>query len=183
MDLSTGLTPLEVESLVDEGSAGIPILSFGSTLRPMRPRPHTRDVSTEAMPAALISNWTKLKSSGLSSRFYSRLVRLASDRFSSGPPRTPERLQPTSLSNFLDFWEKIEEVAAEPEISLSNDGSVVAEWFRSPEQRLDIKFGQNTAMFGLFNKRNILEGAEKKDLVALILLSHDAKPLQWRVGR
>ncbi len=185
MDFFTGITRFQVDSLLDEDSAGSSIRSFGSdnpSLRQRRARqPDADTVQTEALPAAFASNWTKLKSSQLSPKFYSRLLRLASDGFSSKPLQSNERkLRPSSLSDFLDFWSKIKGAAVEPDVSLSNDGSISVEWFKSNDQRLDVKFAQDAVMFGLLNNGKILEGAENKEQVALILLSHGAKPFLWR---
>jgi hypothetical protein len=186
MDFSTNVGRFQIESSADDHpSSGSQIETFGSfavgTRMRRRPRPEV-DVLTDALPNSLVANWTKLSASELSRRFYSRLLRLASDRFSGQPLPSSERLRASSLSDFLDFWSKIKSTAAEPEISLSNDGSLIAEWFRSPEQRLDIKFGRSAVMFGLFNKEHIIEGAESKELVALILSGHSARPLEWRAG-
>jgi hypothetical protein len=185
MDFQTGITPLEIESHLEDSSSGTLLHAFGAT--PMRAHARSRggrEIATETLPTAMVANWTKLKSSALSAQFYSRLLRLASDRFSSAAPHatTAERLRPSSLSDFLDIWSTIKSDAVEPEISLSTDGSLIAEWFKSPDQHLDIKFGRSAVMFGLFNRGHIIEGAEGKDLVVAILRNHSAKPFQWRAA-
>ena len=186
MDFSTGLTRFQVGSLLDDDSGGSAIKSFGSDgpslRRRRRSQSDTDTTQTEALPAAFVSNWTKLKSSKLSPKFYSRLLRLASGRFGTTTvaPSNERKLRPSSLSDFLEFWSQIKGEAVEPDVSLSNDGSISVEWFKSNDQRLDIKFAEETVMFGLLNSGKILEGAESKELVALILRSHSAKPFRWR---
>ncbi|HEV2156363.1 hypothetical protein [Bradyrhizobium sp.] len=180
MEFSTGLTAIEIESQFDDVSAGTSIVDSGQALRRIRPRSRGAEVATESLPIAIAENWTKLQASGLSRKFYSRLLRLAADRYQSIGPRGSERLRSSSLSDFLDLWSRIRSEAVEPEISLSSDQSLTVEWFKSPDERLDIKFGRTAVLFGLLNKGHILEGAENKELVAMILLSHKAKPLQWR---
>jgi hypothetical protein len=186
MDLLTGQTPFQIDDLGDNlsstgSSVSVSVRPPGRLISPRRP-PQQDIVGTDALPAALAANWSKLRTSGLSPKFYSRLMRLASDRFSSAPPPKQEKARSSSLSDFLDFWSVIRMDAVEPDLSLSNDGSIVVEWFKSNDQRLDIKFGETGVLFGLFNKGNVLEGSETKELVASILMNHSARPFQWRAN-
>jgi hypothetical protein len=88
-------------------------------------------------------------------------------------------LRPASLRNFLEFWSAIRGGAVEPELALAPDGSLHAEWFKSPRQRLDVRFLDRNLVFGLFTNNNVLEGTEHHNTVALILKAHQAKPLSW----
>lgn len=137
------------------------------------------DLTTDALPDALSANWSKLTAANLTKSFRSRLLTLASDRLGTSPSEI-RGLRPKSLSDFLDFWDDVKEHAVEPEITVSRDGSLVAEWFKSEKERLDIKFADRALLFGLLDKGAILEGAQGIDLVSKILLDHDSKPLKWR---
>jgi len=181
MDFSTNASSFEISQLVDDLSAGDLINSFASQSRRLgRPRPSS-DLTTNALPRAIEENWVKLKQSGLSSKFYSRLLRLALDRFNPAiTTSSKEKIRASSLSDFLEFWARIKTDAVEPELSVSKDGSIFVEWFKSNNQRLDIKFAEGAVIFGLFNQGKILEGAETKEQAAQILQDHHARPFRWR---
>jgi hypothetical protein len=80
---------------------------------------------------------------------------------------------------FLAFWATIKDAAFEPELALTPDGSLQAEWFKSSRQRLDLTFAEPKIFFGLFAPNDIVEGAGDIDTVTLILKTHRVKPFMW----
>ncbi len=137
-------------------------------------------VLADALPSTLLSMWTRIARANMSVRLYNDLVRVA------GQPdawrgRGTVALRSSSLKNFLDFWSLVRDVATEPEVTLAPDGSLHAEWYKGPRQRLDVRFGEHKVVFGLLTPNSILEGAENQEMVALILKSHKAQPLKWDV--
>jgi hypothetical protein len=173
---STGTFDLPI--FEEEATQGLSMRSsIGSAeIRRFRP-PAVTTINTDALPAALTANWTRLNASNFSAKFYTRLLRLAGERFNNAVKKEPLRSE--SLSNFLRFWEHIKAEAREPDVAISKDGSIHAEWFKSRRQHLDMKFLDDRILFGLIDGDKILEGAESRELVHLILTSHGSKPFQW----
>lgn len=132
-------------------------------------------ISTNALPRAISENWGKILRAKLTGAMLSNLTRISIGR------RRPNAraLTTQSLGEFLEFWGRVRAVAVEPEITAAPDGTLCAEWFKSPQQRLDVRFVPGRVMFGLFSREGILEGAESLDNVAKYLKSHSARPLQW----
>ena len=60
-------------------------------------------------------------------------------------------------SPVLDFWQLVRGPAAEPALTLAPDGSLLAEWFKNANQRLDIRFSARAVIFGLITPKNVLE--------------------------
>jgi hypothetical protein len=140
--------------------------------------PGKTEVPTETLPETLQGSWTKIARANMSVILYADLVRVA--RLASGwAGLDTQPLRPKSLQNFLEFWTIVREVAAEPEVTLAPDGSLHAEWFKSPQQRLDVKFADQKAFFGLLTNNSILEGVDELHTVAQILMLHRARPLSW----
>jgi hypothetical protein len=130
---------------------------------------------TSAIPTAVANNWGKISSAGLSPSMYGRILRLA-----SAGDQTATRLSAASLGNFLGFWKLIRSASAEPELALASDGSLCAEWYKSRQQRLDIRFTPDQAVFGLLSRNAVLEGAQRPNsALANTLRHHPSKPLQW----
>ena len=134
-----------------------------------------RSDTTSVLPKAIADNWGKVLRAHVSEAMQSRLIRIASAR--RGP--NAKALTTQSLGDFLDFWNQVKIDAVEPEITVAPDGTLCAEWFRSPQQKLDVRFALGRAVFGLFSRRGILEGSESLGNVALYLRNHSARPLQW----
>lgn len=135
--------------------------------------------STDTMPQPLLTNWGRLGRAGISIAMYESLVRVAmcTDGW-RGPGSLG--LRSSSLKRFIEFWSLVRSDAAEPEISLSSDGSLHTEWYKSARQRLDLRFADHSVFFGLFSNNTILEGADSVDTVAQILRLHPATPLRWK---
>lgn len=135
-------------------------------------------IEANSVPDSLISLWTRVARSNMSVRMFGELMRIATQP-AGWRGRGSHALRATSLKNFLDFWTAIRDNASEPELSLVPDGSLLAEWFKSERERLDVRFVDNLVLFGLLAHNRVLEGAEKLDIVAQILRSHQLKPLTW----
>jgi hypothetical protein len=114
----------------------------------------------------------------MSVQMYSNLVRLASAPDHWAGPNS-KSLDAASIARFLDFWLLVRDDANEPSLTLAPDGSLIAEWFKSVRQRLDMRFSNRAVVFGLISPKNILEGAESAETVASILKLHPQKPLAW----
>jgi hypothetical protein len=96
--------------------------------------------NTETVGYQIADHWGELARSGLSQRTFAKLLAAAARR--SGPP-----LQSASLTSFLAFWRSVRTDAKEPLLGLAPDGSIHAEWYKSPKQHLDIKFGPTKLFF------------------------------------
>jgi hypothetical protein len=179
MDFNTH-DPFTVE-FAESGTRTTPVSATVREARavPGQSSPSPRIVGTSAAPKSIVDTWGAITRAGMTAEMYAKLVRLA-----SLPPgwRGPgaRALRASSLAQFLHFWSLVRPNATEPELALAPDGSVHAEWFKSPRQRLDVRFAENNVRFGMFVNHNILEGADKLVTVANILKSHHAKPLTWR---
>jgi hypothetical protein len=135
---------------------------------------NTEVASTDAIPPSIWQHWNELLEANISTRLYSDLVHLASVQ--SGR-RSGIGLRADSLKSFLEFWNLVRTDAVEPELALAPDGSIHAEWFKSPHNRLDVRFASQKVFFGLFTSSNILEGVDRLETVAQLLKLHPAKPL------
>jgi hypothetical protein len=184
MDFTTNIIDQTI-SLADEDSgATVPIL--GPSKPPLQHSANTvvntyvaRDVSsTNALPDSISSSWSKIAQANMSVRMYENLVRIASARDGWRGPGS-HSLRAASLTDFLEFWSLIRDEASEPELSLAPDGSIHAEWFGSLQRRLDVRFGERKAFFGLLTSSSIVEGADHLAAVAQILKAHRFKPLSW----
>jgi hypothetical protein len=137
-------------------------------------------VEAGQMPASLLALWTRIARANMSVSMFEKILRIASQPV-GWQGRGSRELQSASLKGFLDFWDVVRSDAAEPDLSLVPDGSLLAEWFQSERQRLDVRFVNNLVLFGLFANNRILEGAEQLPTVVQILKSHQSKPLAWGV--
>lgn len=134
--------------------------------------------STNALPESIWQSWGKIAQANMSVRLYGDLVRLAAAH-DGWRGSGSLGLRPNSLKSFLEFWSRVRDGAAEPELSLAPDGSLHAEWFDSPRKRLDVRFAEQNTYFGLFQNNNVVEGADHLNTVAEILKLHPARPLTW----
>jgi hypothetical protein len=113
---------------------------------------------------------------------YGRLVKLASASDGWAGPNS-KALNAAAISRFLNFWQLVKTESAEPSLTLAPDGSLMAEWFKSERQRLDVRYSLRGVIFGLVSPKNILEGAESAETVATILKLHPQKPLSWQQAK
>lgn len=136
-------------------------------------------IASGSFPLAIAANWSSLLEAEISKAQFARLVRLGSvpDGWRGAGSQS---LRAKSVLDFLKFWSLIKDHALEPELALAPDGTLHAEWFKSPKQRLDARFVDNKIVFGLFSSGTILEGAEDPGTVAFLLLQHPSKPLLWK---
>jgi len=133
---------------------------------------------TMSMPTSILANWNEIAEADFTVSLYMHLVRLAKKPAGwRGPGSLP--LQSSSVRKFLAFWKEVRDDAVEPEVALAPDGTLHAEWYRSDRQRLDIRFADSKLFFGLFDRGRVIEGADDLLISALILKSHQSKPLRW----
>jgi hypothetical protein len=177
MDVSTNITDLNSIPFPEERTRAIDVVDDVAS-KSQRPSTLAQQPAADSLPESLLTSWSRIAQANISVRMYRDLVRIGMQ-----PPgwRGPGSLglRPASLRNFLEFWSAVRGSAVEPELALAPDGSLHAEWFKSPRQRLDVRFLDRNLVFGLFTNNNVLEGAEKHNTVALILKAHQAKPLSW----
>ena len=163
-------TSLGETSANDVTSIGAQVAPHDFEIPPGTAQP-TR-AAADSLPTAILENWSKLASIQLTSRFYNRLLRAAVSQ--RGMP-----LKTGPLRAFLDFWLVVRSSAVTPEIVIAPDGSLHAEWYKSDRDRLDIRFTDRQAFFGLFANKEIYEGVTNPAYLANILLKHPARPLRW----
>ena len=118
-----------------------------------QPTPEIPRNSTSTIPSALHASWLELAQSGLSNANFERL-RLLSSKKEGWRAGNSKALAASSLRAFLVFWRKIREKAREPELMLTPNGALQAEWHKSHRQFLDVVFRTNgkDVNFGLFDK-------------------------------
>lgn len=139
--------------------------------------------STSVVPQSISANWMLLAKSGLSEPAYKAILRLGSKPLGwNGPGSFP--LDARSLTNFLNFWIQVRNVATEPDLVLTPKGNIQAEWFKSPRQFLEIDFRSENepSFFGLFDNREVvLEGSAPASEIMQIVLHHrNGMALTWR---
>jgi hypothetical protein len=180
MEYSTNITDLSSVPFQDERTRATDIVDDveGKKSPSKATTPAQQPISPNSLPDALLSNWNRIAQANMSVRMYRDLVRLAMQPSGWRGPGS-RGLRAGSLKSFLEFWMAVRDSAVEPELTLAPDGSLAAEWFKSPRQRLDTRFLDHIAIFGLLMNNNVLEGAETRDTVASILKAHQAKPLTW----
>jgi hypothetical protein len=115
----------------------------------------------------------------MSVKMYGNLVKLAGTPDGWAGPHS-KGLNVAAINRFLSFWQLIRDEAVESVLTLTPDGCLMAEWFKSDRQRLDVKYSPRAVIFGLITPKNVLEGAESAETVATILKFHPQKPLRWR---
>ena len=118
--------------------------------------------ATGVFPSSVTGNWNKWIRARLTDELQSRLIKIAGQ----GRRTNARVLTAESLGEFLDFWNLVRGSAVEPEITAASDGTLCAEWFKSRQQRLDVRFVAGHAVFGLFTRGGILEGSENPANVA-----------------
>jgi len=136
-----------------------------------------RSSQMTALPQIIERNWSRIALADLTVGLVSRLVSAA-----AATERNRKPLSEKALERFFRFWRSVKDQASEPEIVPTPDGGLHAEWFKSPSQRLDIKFSESNVFFGLINGKKILEGAYDQDTVAAILKNNPSQPLRWGSG-
>jgi hypothetical protein len=134
---------------------------------------------TGATPTAISANYMRLRRANLSEASHATLYRLA-ERRTNWRGRGSRSLQSASLTGFLVFWTQVCSQATEPEFVLAPNGNLIAEWHKSVRRHLDIEFvDTDTAYFGYFNGKRLLEGVESLQSIIGILNSLGSNALQW----
>jgi len=136
-----------------------------------------------AVPDVISFNWQDLAVSGLSHKMYQCLLALASYEEGWNGPGS-RGMNASSLSTFLRFWKQVREHSVEPELVLTPQGNLQAEWSKDGGHYLEIDFrGENEkALFGLFDGRKaVIEGAAPLDDVIRVVMFHrKGAALRWR---
>ncbi len=130
-------------------------------------------------PTAISVNWSRLSRASLSLVTYTRLFELAARPDGWRGPGS-RALDSSSLSSFLGFWTMVSAHASEPQFTLSPNGHLGAEWYKSSRRNLDLEFTDDQkAFFGLFQGAEEIEGIAAVTSIAAMLLAHPARPLDW----
>jgi len=102
--------------------------------------------TAKIIPSSILSNWNRLRSSGLPEGAFGELVSAASSpqRLPLGPKKP---LSSEALESFLCVWQDVREASAEPVLSIDPTGAIVAEWFESSENALVIMSNSDGLIF------------------------------------
>jgi hypothetical protein len=88
-----------------------------------------------------------------------------------------------SLGIFLDLWDAVKVVAAEPVVSVTPNGCVVAEWVRDEENLLAVLAGSSAELtYSLFENGEPLEDSITKEQIPAFVTymrARVANPFQW----
>ena len=108
------------------------------------------------------ANWWGLRNSTLPEGVFNELVNAATSADRLQGNFAP--LSANSLEMFLLLWELIKDMAAEPVISVTPSGCVVAEWYEDDENSLAILAGEGQDLhYSLFENGAIVEGSTPRD--------------------
>lgn len=136
--------------------------------------------TSDTLPIAIASNWSRLALSGIGAPLYARLMNLAKREPGWRGPGS-RQLDAGSLRVFLEFWKLIRNSAVEPQLVLGPSGHIQAIWQRNSRRSLDLEFAATGAIyFGLFDGQSIQEGVDTVDQLANVLLNRTSEPLKWR---
>jgi hypothetical protein len=188
VDTLATISDLQVFPLTDAGSRQILLAETGCGQHVSSPAylaarraARLKDVPTvNAMPQAIVSNWTSIFRAGLSVPLYSRIMQISLRQDGWRGPGS-KGLTPEALKVWLDFWTATKDDASEPALALTARGTIQAEWFRNSRSHLDLEFvSKDKIFFGLFDGRATYEGVDTLRAIIPWLSDHRARPLQWR---
>lgn len=134
------------------------------------------------MPDAIRSNWHLLSQSKLPERAFDDLLMAASshERTFNGPMKL---LSSRSLGGFLTLWEAVRDHSAEPVLSISPAGDLIAEWFSDPDNSLVVMATRDGELFySLFDRGQPCEGivdSETLGNMIAMFLARDPNPFGW----
>ena len=139
-------------------------------------------VVTNLIPDAFRSNWYLLSKSRLPERaFDDLLIAASSHERTFDDPMKP--LSSKSLSGFLKLWAAVRDYSAEPVLSISPAGDVIAEWFDDPDNSLVVMSNQNgKLLYSLFDQGEPCEGTARTDRVGdlvAMFLARETSPFSW----
>jgi hypothetical protein len=181
VDFSSAAINTRLAEAIDLDSsvtASLPVTSRLGHPRATNLKAPDRSTNTDTIPNSIAGTWGSIARAHMSVKTYDNLVKLA--RAPDGwAGANSKPLSSAAILRFLNFWQLVKDEASEPSLTLAPDGSLVAEWFKSVRQRLDVRFSSHGVIFGLITPKNILEGAESAETVATILKLHPQKPLFW----
>ena len=137
---------------------------------------------TNLIPDAIRSNWYLFSQSKLPEGAFNDLLMAASshERTFGGPMNL---LSSKSLRGFLGLWEAVRDHSAEPVLSISPAGGVIAEWFSDPDNSLVVMSNRNGDLFySLFDQGEPCEGIARfgrvRNLVVMFL-ARETNPFSW----
>jgi hypothetical protein len=185
VDFSSAAIDARLAEILDSDSsttALTPVTSRLGRLAATQAKAPDQSPNTDAIPTSITGSWGAIARAHMSVKMYANLVKLARapDGWAGARSRA---LSAAAILRFLDFWLLVRDEASEPLLTLAPDGSLVAEWFKSVRQRLDVRYSPHGVIFGLITPKNILEGAESAKTVATILKLHPQKPLSWHQAK
>jgi hypothetical protein len=134
---------------------------------------------SSAVPHAIRMNWGLLSDPKLSKQFRSRLLTLAgaTDGWRGEGSRA---MSPSALTTLLTFLRSSLGHAVEPEIALTQEGGVLAQWFKSPKEYLDLTFRpDNSVYFGLFDRGTVYEGVDNSSRVLQFVRTISPAAMRW----
>jgi hypothetical protein len=142
-----------------------------------------RGVATSALPEAISVNWRNLAGGGLSEKTYRRLLELASlPKGWNG--RGSLSMNASSLWSFIAFWKQISQLSVEPDLVLTPNGCVQAEWGKDSRHYLEIDFrgSRENSFFALADgRRTVIEGATSlREILRIIKSYKNAVALTWQ---
>jgi len=135
--------------------------------------------SIDAMPVAIYAHWWRLR--GLPMRVFNDLVSAA-----TAPNRASGKASPlsdSSLGLFLDLWDTVKVFAAEPVVSVTPSGCVIAEWVQDGGNLLAVLAGSSAELtYSLFDNGEPVEDSVGKEQFATFVASMRARaanPFRW----
>jgi hypothetical protein len=135
--------------------------------------------SISAMPVSISAHWWRL--GGLPVRVFNDLLNAA-----TSPDRMlgkASQLSNASLGVFLDLWDAVKLFAAEPVISVTPSGCVVAEWVRDEGNLLAVFADSSDELtYSLFENGEPLEDSITKEEIAAFVAGMQARvanPFLW----
>lgn len=144
---------------------------------------HVSQARTGTIPHAIVANWRAIYKSSFTDLTYLRLLHLAglSENWNG---ENSQPLAPVSLERFLEFWWTVLQQAVEPELVLTNRGSLQAEWFKNSTHFFEIEFTADaggTCYFALFDGRHTtIEGKTNlSGVLEICKLHRSGVALHW----
>ncbi len=134
------------------------------------------------IPDAIRTNWYLLSRSKLPERAFNDLMTAASSHERTyGGLMKP--LSWESLRGFLGLWKAVRDNSAEPVLSISPTGDVIAEWFSDPDNSLVIMAtGDGDLIYSLFDRGKPCEGTVDSETLGNMIamfLARDPNPFGW----
>ncbi len=167
----------------DRGSVAHAVPQYGhipiSRFRASQQQVPQEATQAEVMPPALTANWQLLVHAEFSEETFGRLYIIASlEKDWNGSESLP--LSAESLGHFLRFWLSVQDIAKEPELTLTPRGHIQVEWYKNKRRLLEIEFSEDRNVFyALLDGDSVNEGKEDPKELAEMMQRRASKPLRW----